>query len=94
MLHPIMPSSLHYFISKQISLNRNPLRCDPDLCWLMDEAWTTRFKVTIDATPCRTPWDWLTYLGRGSTEDHVGCETGTDKQFTKDNQYRSPFKEK
>ena len=79
-----MPLSLHYFISKQISVSRNPLRCDPDLCWLMDEAWTTRFKFTIDAAPCRTPlgladlpWAWL---NRG----HMGCETGTYKQFTKD----------
>ena len=55
------------------------MRCDIDLCWLMDEAWTTRFKVTIDAAPCRAPlgladipWAWLS---RGD----MGCETGMDK---------------
>ena len=70
-------------MSQQISVNQNPLRCDPDLCWLMDEVWTTRFKVTIDAAPCRTPmgladlpWTWL---NRGD----MGCETGMGKNFTK-----------
>ena len=65
--------------SKQIRLTLNPLRCDPDLCWLKDEAWTTRFNVTMDEAPCRAPlgfvdipWAWL---NRG----HMGCKTGMGK---------------
>ena len=71
--------ALHSSCTTQVRMYKNPLRCDPDLCWLKHEAWTTRFKVTMDETPCRAPlglaaipWEWL---NRG----HMGCETGMYK---------------